>query len=100
MLLENNVSNILQTKDIIEIISLTITFLLGLLSMYFSAKTNKKLKESEFYKHSLKMKELKIDTRYKNNQLVIEEIYELLINIKNLSIKSECYLFKNRKQKI
>lgn len=90
----------LEMKDIIEAISILVTFLLGVLSTIISARNSKKLKEMENYKHSIKMKELKIDTRYKNNQLVIEEVHMLITNIKNLSCNSECYLFRNREEKI
>ena len=41
-------------------------------------REQQKLKEMETYKHSLKMKELKIDTRYKNNQNLIEEVHMFL----------------------
>ncbi|MCI8358223.1 MAG: hypothetical protein HFI51_08790 [Lachnospiraceae bacterium] len=91
--------NALNMKDIIEAISILVTFLLGILSIIISAKNSKKLKEMETYKHSLKMIELKIDTRYKNNQLLIEEVHMLLVNIKNLSCNSECYLFRNERDK-
>ena len=53
----------------------------------------------ETYKHSLKMKELKIDTRYKNNQDLIEEVHMFLTNMKNLSYNSECYLFREGEDK-
>lgn len=96
----NEVLSTLEAKDIVEAISILITFLLGILSTIISASNSKKLKEMESYKHILKMRELKIDTRYKNNQLVIEEVYMLLTNIKNLSCNSECYLFRTREEKL
>lgn len=96
----NKVLDTLQVKDIVEMISILITFLLGILSTMISIGNSRKLKEMESYKHTLKMKELKIDTRYKNNQLVIEEVHMFLTNIKNLSCNSECYLFRTHEDKI
>lgn len=96
----NELLSTLEVKDIVEAISILITFILGILSTIISASNSRKLKEMESYKHTLKMKELKIDTRYKNNQLVIEEVHMLLTNIKNLSCNSECYLFRNREEKL
>lgn len=96
----NKILSTIEIKDIIEAISILITFLLGILSTIISANNSKKLKEMESYRHTIKMKELKIDTRYKNNQLVIEEVHMLLTNIKNLSCNSECYLFRTREEKI
>lgn len=85
----------METNDLINIISIAITFLLGIISTVLSIKNSKKIKDMETYKHSLKMKELRIDTRYKNNQAVMLEVHVLLTNIKNLSCKSDCYLFRD-----
>ena len=86
---------VIEVNDIISAISIFITFLLGIFSTIISVRNSKKLKDMETYKHSLKMKELKIDTQYKNNQLVIEEVHMLVTNIKNLSCTSDCYLFRS-----
>lgn len=97
--METNILNTLMMKDIIEAISILVTFILGILSIVISTGNSKKLKEMETYKHSLKMKELKIDTRYKNNQDLIEEVHMFLTNMKNLSCNSECYLFREGEDK-
>ena len=97
--METSILNTLSIKDVVETISILVTFILGILSIIISARNNKKLKEMETYKHSLKMKELKIDTRYKNNQDLIEEVHMFLTNMKNLSCNSECYLFREGEDK-
>lgn len=89
---------IIEATDIINAFSIFITFLLGIVSTIISVRNSKKLKDMENYKHSLKMKELRIDTQYKNNQLVMEEVHMLITNIKNLSCTSDCYLFRSEKE--
>lgn len=97
--METSILNTLSMKDVVEIISILVTLILGILSIIISTRNSKKLKEMETYKHSLKMKELKIDTRYKNNQDLIEEVHMFLTNMKNLSCNSECYLFREEEDK-
>lgn len=89
----------MEINDLISAVSILITFILGIASTFISIRNSKKLKDMETYKHTLKMKELRVDTQYKNNQLVIEEVHMLLTNIKNLSCTSDCYLFRNDSEK-
>ena len=95
----NNILNTINASNFVEMFSILISLILGIMASAISYKNSKKLKEMEAYKHSLKMKELKIDTRYKNNQDLIEEVHMFLTNMKNLSCNSECYLFREGEDK-
>ena len=88
-----------MSSECIDLVVKIITCFLGVIASIVSIRNSKKIKELEKYKHEMKKEELKIEMRYKQSRDVMLEVHVLLTNIGNLSCTSECYLFRDEKDK-
>lgn len=81
------------------IIAGAFSILVSLVALVTSLINNRKIKEIEKVKTSLKLKEMKREMEYKNLQTIIEEVYNIYCLTLALSPDSDYYLLLDDKEK-